>query len=139
MTHKQFGNKYIFRLDKGEELVESLKNFCAENKICLGTVSGVGAADEVSLGLFETKTKEYSPIEFTGDHEITSVSGNISQKEGGVYLHLHATIANAQCQAFGGHLSRAVISATFEGVIEAIDGQVGRRFNEEIGLNLLDF
>jgi len=139
MTHKQFDSKYIIRLDKGEEVIESLKKFCSEQNICLGTVSGLGAADEITIGLFETKTKEYSPKEFTGDHELTSVLGNISMMDGCVYLHLHATIANAQCQVFGGHLSRALISATFEAVVEAIDGKVGRKYNEDIGLNLYDF
>lgn len=138
MTYKQFGNKYIVRAEKGEELVASLKEFCRVNNIRLGTVTGLGAAGEITLGLFKTKTKEYSPKEFTGDFELSSVLGNISRMDGEVYLHLHATIADADCRTFGGHLSRAVISATFEGVIEQIDGEIGRKFNEDIGLNLYD-
>jgi len=138
MTHKQFGNKYIFRLEKGEELVAAVKNFCKENGIKLGTISGIGAANKITLGLFKTQTKEYSPKEFAGDYELTSVLGNISQMNGEVYLHLHATIADINCQVSGGHLSSALISATFEGVIEKIDGEIGRKFNEEIGLNLYD-
>ena len=38
----------------------------------------------------------------------------------------------------GGHLVRANISATGEIFIQKIAGEVGRRFDEEIGLNLLD-
>ncbi len=138
MKFKQFGQKYVFRVEKGEELIATLKNFCKENDIKLGAISGVGASDKVTLGLFKTKTKEYAPKEFTGDYELTSVLGNISRMDGEVYLHLHANIANVDCQVFGGHLSSAVISATFEGVIEKIDGEMGRKFNEEIGLNLYD-
>ena len=139
MTHKQFGSKYIVRLDKGEEVVESLKKFCADNKICLGTVTGLGAADKITLGLFNTKTKKYFPKEFLGDYELASVLGNISQMNGEVYLHLHAIISDEACRAYGGHLNSAVISGTFEGVIETIDGEVGRKFNDEVGLNLYDF
>ncbi|MBU3901034.1 DNA-binding protein [Patescibacteria group bacterium] len=139
MTHKQFGNKYIVRAEKGEEIVASLKDFCRENDIKLGTISGLGAADKITLGLFKTKTKEYAPKEFLGDFELTSVLGNISQMNGEIYLHLHAVISDANCQAFGGHLTSAIISGTFEGVIEKIDGEVGRKYNEDVGLNLYDF
>jgi len=138
MTYKQFGSKYIVRADKGEELVAALKNFCLENNIKLGTISGLGAADKITLGLFNTGTKKYFPKEFLGDHELASVLGNISQMNGEVYLHLHAVISNEDCQAFGGHLTGAVISGTFEGVIEKIDGEIDRKYSEEIGLNLYD-
>ncbi len=40
---------------------------------------------------------------------------------------------------FGGHLNKAVVSATCEMVISLIDGIVDRRFDEEIGLNLFKF
>jgi len=139
MTYKQFGNKYIVRGEKGEELVEALKNFCRANNIKLGSISGLGAADKITLGLFNTKIKKYFPKEFLGDFELVSILGNISQMNGEIYLHLHAVISDVNCQAFGGHLTSAIISGTFEGVIEAIDGEAGRKYNEDIGLNLLDF
>lgn len=39
----------------------------------------------------------------------------------------------------GGHLNRAVVSATREMVVTAIPGAVDRAFSDEIGLNLLKF
>ena len=42
-------------------------------------------------------------------------------------------------EVFGGHLNRAVISATCELVIEVIDGVVERRADPEVGLNLFEF
>ena len=40
---------------------------------------------------------------------------------------------------FGGHLNRAEVSATCEMVIQIIQGQVDRYFDESIGLNLFRF
>ena len=59
--------------------------------------------------------------------------------DGKFYTHLHMSAGNAQGQVFGGHLNRAVISATCEMIVTVIDGQVDRQFSEEIGLNLLKF
>lgn len=139
MEYRKFGTKYVVRLDKGEDVVESLKTLCKENNIRLGTVSGIGAVNKVVVGLFETATKQYHSEEVTGDMEIVSLMGNISEMDGEVYLHLHATLTDHTHKAFGGHLNLAIISATGEIVIDVIEGSVDRQFSDEIGLNLLKF
>ena len=39
----------------------------------------------------------------------------------------------------GGHLNEARVSATCEVVVRVINGEVGRQFSNEIGLNLFKF
>jgi len=137
MKFKKFENKWVVRIDKGEEIVQTLKKFCQENKIKLGSISGIGAVNKTTIGLFETKSKEYHTKELVGDYEITNLIGNISTMNKEVYLHLHITLADKNQCAYGGHLSYAIISGTGEFVIEEIEGEVEREFNEEVGLNLL--
>ena len=137
MNYKQCGNRVFVRIDKGEELVDSLKSLCKTLDVKLGSIIGIGATDKATVGLMNTKTKKYQSKEFLGDHEITSLIGNVTTMNGEVYLHLHVTICNVEHKAIGGHLSSALISATFEGIIEVIDGQVTREYNDEVGLNLL--
>jgi hypothetical protein len=139
MEYKRFGNKIVVRLDKGDEVVQSIKTICADNNITLGSITGIGAVNKVVIGLFETQTKHYHSQEFTGDMEITSLMGNISRMNGEVYLHLHANLGNIEFKTIGGHLNSAIISATGEMVIDIIDGEVSRGFSEEIGLNLIKF
>jgi predicted DNA-binding protein with PD1-like motif len=127
----------MVRIDKGEELIDCLKTICKTLDIKLGSIIGIGATDKITVGLMNTKTKKYQSKEFTGDHEITSLVGNITTLNGDVYLHLHVTICNVEHKALGGHLTSAVISATFEGIIDIIDGQINRDYNDEVGLNLL--
>lgn len=55
------------------------------------------------------------------------------------YAHIHMSAGNDRGEVFGGHLNRAVVSATCEMVITVIDGVVERKFNEDIGLDLFDF
>lgn len=139
MQAKKFGNKYFIRIDRDEEIVASLKRFCQENQLKLGTISGLGATNDASLGLFDVETKKYYPNEFKGNFEIAPLYGNITTMNDEVYLHLHANLGNEKGQAFAGHLTRAIVSATFEGVLEIIDGEADRELNPEVGLNLLKF
>lgn len=139
MNYKKFGNKYVVRIDKGEEIVQTLEKFCQDNNITLGSIQGLGAADEIKIGVFETGTKEYHVAKLNGDHEITNLTGNISTMDGEVYLHLHITLANTEYEVCGGHLNSAVVSGTCEVIIDAIDGKVDREFSDEIGLNLYNF
>jgi len=139
MDYKKFNNKYVVRLDKGEELVEELKKFCKDQKIKLGSISGLGATDKITIGLFDVKDKKFHSKEFLGAYEIASLIGNISTMNKEIYLHLHITIGDKEHKTYSGHLVKAVISATFEGVIDMIDGEIDRQFSDEVGLNLMKF
>ena len=55
------------------------------------------------------------------------------------YCHLHMSVGNEKGEVFGGHLNKAIISATCEMVITIISGIVDRYYDEEVGLNLLKF
>lgn len=136
MDLKKIGNKIIVRIDKGEEIIESLKQICKNINLKSGSLSGIGAVNKVTMGLFKTKPKQYHSKELIGDFEITSLSGNISTMNGEVYLHCHTNISDMEFNTFGGHLNSAIVSSTCEIIIDVIDGEVGRKFSEEIGLNL---
>ena len=138
MEFKKFKDKYIVRLDKNEEIVDTLKRFCQEQKITLGWVSGIGAVNRATVGLFDASSKQYYARELTGDMEISSLTGNISMN-GEVYLHLHICLSNIENKTYGGHLTAAYISATGELVVGVIDGSVEREFNPQVGLNTFKF
>ena len=59
--------------------------------------------------------------------------------DGRAYLHLHMSAGDGQGRVFGGHLNRAVVSATCELIVRCLDGHVGRRPDPGIGLNLFAF
>ncbi|GAH17957.1 unnamed protein product [marine sediment metagenome] len=137
MDYKKIGEKVFVRIDSGEEIVETLTQVCKKLDITAGTITGIGATDKAIVGLFDVKTKKYHSKELVGDHEIAPVYGNISTMNNEVYLHLHVNLCNSEHKSFGGHLTSAVVSATFEAVIDIINGKIERAFDATTGLNIL--
>lgn len=139
MEYRVFGETIVLRLEKGEEVIESIKNLCEKEDIKVGSISGLGASNHVVVGLFKVDEKKYYSNTFEEDFEITNLTGNISRMNGEVYLHIHGIFADVEGKCIGGHLNKAIISATSEIIITKINGEIGRNFSEEIGLNLIKF
>ena len=139
MQTKKFNNKIIVRIDKGEEIVKSLTKVCQDNNITLGSISGIGATNKVTIGLFDVATKKYHSKELIGNYEIAPLSGNISTMDNKIYLHLHINLCDSNHNSFGGHLNSAIVSATCECIIDIIDDKIDRKLDKDIGLNLMDF
>ena len=69
----------------------------------------------------------------------SALTGTIDTMGGDFYCHLHMSAGDDQGRVFGGHLNRAVISATCEMVVALLPGTVDRVRSEDIGLNLWKF
>lgn len=139
MDYRKFGNTYIVRLDKGEEILEQARTLALKEGIRLASVQALGAVNDFTVGVFNTAEKKYYANSFQGSYEIVSLTGTIDTMGGEFYCHLHMSAGDGQGHVVGGHLNRAVISATCEMVVTEIPGAVDRAFSEEIGLNLLRF
>ena len=139
MEYRRFESTYVIRLDPGEDIVEQVQAIARQEGIQLATVQGLGAVNDFTVGVFDTVSKQYHANHFQGSYEIVSLTGTITTMSGDVYCHLHMSAGDAQSHVVGGHLNRAVISATGELVVTAIPGTVDRKFSEEIGLNLFQF
>ena len=139
MDYRRFGEMIVVRMDKGEEILEQLKAVAEKENIRLAEISALGAVNDFTVGVFKTDEKKYYANSFQGSFEIVSLTGTVNTLDGACYVHLHMSAGNDKGEVFGGHLNRAVISATCEMVIRVIDGTVDRAFSEEIGLNLFRF
>ena len=132
--------KYVLSLDNHVEICEALSAFCKEKEIYAGAVSGLGAICEATFRFLDPTTKQYVDKTFGEQMEITNLTGNISAKDGKPYLHVHITASRRDYTCVGGHLLSARINGACELVIEQYPGAViGRRADEETGLNLYQF
>ena len=139
MEYRRFNNTIVARIDKGEEILEQIKEIALKENIKLANINALGATNDFTVGVFKTGEKKYYSNSFKGDFEIVSLTGSINTMNNEFYSHLHMSIGNEDGQVFGGHLNKAIVSATCEMFIYVIDGDVDRYFDEEIGLNLFKF
>lgn len=139
MEYRRFNDTVIARIDRGEEILCQIEQIAQREQIKLASVSALGAINDFTVGVFNVGEKKYYSNDFHGDYEIVSLTGTITTMDDMFYTHIHLSAGNDKGQVFGGHLNRAIVSATCEMVIRIIDGRVDRTFSEQVGLNLLDF
>ena len=139
MKYKRFDKDIVVRIDKGEEILEKIKEVSIRENIKLARVTALGATNEFTVGVFKTEEKKYYSNSFKGDFEIVSLTGSINTMNDEFYTHIHMSAGDEKGNVFGGHLNKAIVSATCEMFIHVIEGKVDRELNKDIGLNLFKF
>lgn len=139
MRYQKFENVYAVRIDKGEEIMQKLKELCKTEHIRFAQVSAIGASEHAVLGVYGLDSQEYDKEIRDGFCEITSLSGNVTTVNDEPYIHLHATLADQQHNIHGGHVLEIVVGATCEMFVQVIDAAVGRKHDDQLGINLWDF
>lgn len=139
---KYFGSTHakthIIALTEGEELIQTMIDFCAKMNIEAGFFQGVGAVSSCIIAHYNIKTKRYRTQIFNQPLEIVSLQGNIAKKDGKPYIHCHGAFADSTMLVYGGHVKEAIISATGEIIIRESEHELTRKPDERTGLNLLD-
>ena len=121
MEYRKFSNTIVVRIDKGEEILEKIKEIALKENIKLANINALGATNDFTVGVFKTTEKKYYSNNFKGDFEIVSLTGTINTMNNEFYVHIHMSAGNDKGEVFGGHLNRAIVSATCEMIINIID------------------
>ena len=139
MEYRKFNNVLVIRMDRGEEIMEKLKEVALKENVRLANVNALGAVDEFTVGAYDVLEKKYNSNTFKGVYEIVSLTGSINTMNGEYYSHIHMAAADEKGQTVGGNINSARISATCEMFIYIVDGEVDRFKDESTGLNLFKF
>lgn len=140
MEGKIYNNKAIIRIDKNDEVMTSLEEFCKLNNIKVASVSGIGASDNITVAVYSKDHGDYASSTYNKDYyEINNFSGNITTPSTGTHAHIHISFSDHLGNTFGGHLKECVIAGACEIFLDIVDADLDREFNKEVGLNTLKF
>jgi len=136
--HKSMVKKvYIGKLEKGDDIIESIEKFLNENKIKKAYINIIGAVEYATIGYYDQKKRVYVKKKFEKPMEILSIQGNISLKDDKIFPHLHAIFADKNLSAVGGHLFTPTKIFAAEFTVFELSGKIlERKPDSETGLSL---
>jgi uncharacterized protein len=138
MIYAQLGtDKYVLRLESGDDILQSIRQFATEKRLSAGLLEGIGSLSKVKLGHYDFKTRKYSYETFEDDMEILNLSGNIASMNRQSLPHVHVTLGRRDFSVIGGHMDEGSSANMVEVGIWKMPGKLVKAKDDQIGLNVL--
>lgn len=139
MRVRQIGERFLIRLEPGEEAMASLRAWAAEQNVGFAVLWAIGAMRRAMLGYFDPQAAVYRQIPVNEQCEVVSMTGNIARGEDGApIVHVHAILGRADGTTVGGHLIEADIFPMLEVTAMVLPETVRRRSDPTTGLTIWD-
>ena len=138
MDYRKFGDTYYLRMDRGDEIIGTLMDFCRKEGIQSATFSGIGGCSDAEIQTFIPEQGIFETVTVHGTLELISLMGNVvSDDEDALYHHTHALFSfvdeKGHHQA-AGHLKSTTVLYTAEIELRPVSGGVIRRkYDPETG------
>lgn len=117
------GRTYLFRLNKGEDLLEQLQEFCHNNQVKCATLNAIGAVSGATYSFFDQKKKKYIKVHKEEDLEILNLTGNVSLMDDKPMVHAHITLSGENGVAIGGHMMQGCTVYACEVFLQELVGE----------------
>jgi uncharacterized protein len=128
-TEGQLGRVFVVRIDDGEDMLISLRQFINDKSVCAGTILFLGA---LMNGRMVTGPEEpvIPPVPhfvmFEGGWEVFGIA-TIYPAEGGPHIHYHASVGRSGHALTGCLREKAISYLIVEAVILEFTGLAARR------------
>lgn len=141
MDYRKEKNAIYLRIDKGEEVIATIKKICEMERVGGGYFQGIGACSRAVLSTWIPEKQDFIHHTITGMLELVSLKGNIStDRNGKPFSHSHAVFSylkdNGEVVVVAGHLEEAEISYTGEIILTPAETKIERTFDENAGIDV---
>ena len=113
-------------LERGEDLLEGLYGAVRELGFMGATLQVIGGLEEATVGYYDPEADEYLPVS-TGHVEICAGLGNVSDRDGEPFIHLHLTLGGRDGSTVGGHAMPGCRAYVVEAYFRSLAGPPPRR------------
>src|SRR5437870_3128049 len=138
MLYADQGTSFVLRLEQGDDILKTLKQFADSQKIRAAFFEGIGSLYKARLGHYDFKdTRTYKYETFDEDLEILTLSGNVSTMNQQALPHAHATLGRRDFSVIGGHLEEGSLANMVEVNVTKLPGRLLKDKDKDVGLNLL--
>jgi len=136
---KRLQGAYLVRLEKGEEVIESLEQFADAYRLGFASLAAIGTFERVTLGYYDPETKAYRNQGVEEGVEVLTMSGNVSRGEDGRRMvHAHVIVGRSDYSTLGGHVVEGTVGPTLEVIVQTAPTSIRRRHDPDTGLQLWD-
>lgn len=116
------GRNFVFSIQKGQDLLQTIEFFCHHNQIKCAMINGIGAVERATFGVYDQKAKKYVKINMNKELEILSLNGNVSLFDDMPMIHAHMVFSDTEGRAFGGHLMSGTAVFSCEVFVQEFTG-----------------
>ena len=138
MNYVKDGDNFLISMAQGDDVIASILAVVKQEGIDSASISGIGAVKDVTLGFYNLSRKEYDQKPFSGNFELVSCLGNVSEKEGEPFVHAHVSMSGPDFNTISGHLFSAKIAVVGEFVLRPFENKVVRKMDDDVGLAVWD-
>ena len=139
LLHEHDGQRtFALIMDKGDEVLSSIKEFAARERISAAQITAIGAFSDVVLRYFDWDKKDYTNIAVHEQVEVASLNGDVARApDGQPAVHIHLVVGKKDGSAMAGHLGEAHVRPTLEVIVAEQPSYLQKVHDPETGLALI--
>jgi predicted DNA-binding protein with PD1-like motif len=111
-TREEDARIFSIRLEPGDEVMERLAAFAADNGVERGFFEAIGGFEDFTVARYDVPTRQFVEIRIPPDQvEVLSLNGQVTfpANPPDPPVHIHTVLARRDGSAIGGHLLRGVV------------------------------
>ena len=139
LLHDDAGQRtFVIVLDTGDEAMDRLQSFVADQYIFAAQFTAIGAFSDVVLKYFDWETKKYLDNPINEQVEVASLIGDVAASPSGKpAVHVHLAVGRRDGSAMAGHLGKAHVRPTLEIILTESPVHLQKVTDRQSGLALI--
>jgi predicted DNA-binding protein with PD1-like motif len=132
------GKEYMARLDHDADFMKAVTELAKKAEIEVGRFTAIGALKRGRFGYYDQQKHRYEEIGFFRPCEIAICLGNVSLKDGDIFVHAHVVLSDDAGNTMAGHLLKGIVFAAEVHLTELSGPTLERKHDDITGLSLWD-